>query len=57
MVDRDDDKEHDKGFRIVDRRHFTAEGEARPDVPDEAPVSLPSPAAPEPAARGSGVTN
>ena len=53
MADRDDDKEQDKGFRIVDRRHFTAEGEARNDAPAESEATPPpSPPASTKAAKG-----
>ena len=44
---KDGEKENDKGFRVVDRRHFTSEGELRPDAPPErpAPSETPAPAA------------
>ena len=51
MPDRDPQKdgetENDKGFRVVDRRHFTSEGELRPDAPPEraAPSETPPAAA------------
>ncbi len=37
MADRDEEKESDKGFRVVDRRRFTSTGETRTDVPEEKP--------------------
>lgn len=39
MADREEDKEREKGFRVVDRRRFTSEGETRADVPDRPPSS------------------
>ena len=50
MADREEDKEREKGFRVVDRRRFTTEGEARDDVPDAPPSSAPSMPPPPPAA-------
>lgn len=53
----DEDK---KPFAVKDRRHFTAEGETRPDAPevraeDEAPAAPPvPPAGPDPRAVASG---
>jgi hypothetical protein len=47
MADREEDKEREKGFRIVDRRRFTSEGETRNDVPDP-PPSSPTPSMPPP---------
>jgi hypothetical protein len=46
MPQHDEEKEHDKGFRIVDRRRFTSEGEVRTDAPAEVPRS--EPARPDP---------
>jgi hypothetical protein len=43
--------EEKKAFAVKDRRHFTAEGEARPDAP-EAPAAEPEPKAPAPADEG-----
>lgn len=49
MADREEDKEREKGFRVVDRRRFTTEGETRDDVPDAPPSSAPSMPPPPPA--------
>ncbi len=41
MAERDEERENQKGFRVVDRRRFTAEGEARQDGPAEPPPAPP----------------
>jgi len=47
MADREEDSEREKGFRVVDRRRFTSEGETRAGVPDP-PPSSPAPSLPAP---------
>jgi hypothetical protein len=52
MADRDEDRESEKGFRVVDRRRFTSEGELRADAPPDQPPTpsspLTEPSRPEP---------
>jgi hypothetical protein len=43
--------EEKKPFIVTDRRHFTAEGEARIQAPEEAPATPPAPQKPEKAER------
>jgi len=38
--------EEKKPFTVSDRRHFTAEGEKRPQSPEEAPAAAPPPSPP-----------
>ena len=47
-----EDKEERRGFQVRDRRRFSDSGEARADVPEEAPAPPPQPAAAERAAPG-----
>ncbi len=51
MSDRhhEEEREHEKGFRVVDRRRFTSEGEAREGAPPES-ASSPEPVRPAPEA-------
>ena len=44
------EKKNDSGFTVTDRRLFTADGELRPDVADEAEKESPAKAAPKEAA-------
>jgi hypothetical protein len=43
MADRDEEKESSKGFRVVDRRRFTSDGELRADAPPDRPATPASP--------------
>src|SRR5947208_1621310 len=47
MPDRDREEEESEGFKVVDRRLFTSEGERRPDA--EAQPAKPTSAEPRPA--------
>jgi hypothetical protein len=49
------EEEDKKGFRVVDKRRFSAEGEIRSDVPDRPEVAAPNvaPARPQPASAAS----
>ena len=48
------EKEEGKGFKIVDRRRFTTEGELKADAPPDTPRPTPPAEAPRPAAPAKG---
>jgi hypothetical protein len=51
MSERDEEREHEKGFRVVDRRRFTTDGEVRKDAPPERPAAAAPLPPPPPAPR------
>jgi hypothetical protein len=50
MSEREEEHDNKKGFRVVDRRRFTSEGEVRADAPADQPTPAIPPAPPPQAA-------
>jgi Domain of unknown function (DUF1844) len=48
MIERDEEQEKNRGFKVEDRRRFSSEGELKPEHQAEAPPPHPRPAAEPP---------